>query len=203
MKRFIGCGTGRCGTRSLARLIDGCKDWHCTHEMKPILPWREDKELVDDRIKYFQEHDEVGDVAFYYLPHLERLLREVEGLKVVGIRRDKEETIESFMRKVPNRNHWVNHNGSRWRIDRMWDKCFPNLGLEVFFSGEKLKRESIREYWLYYYEQMEYLSDGYPGRVKIYPIDVLNDRGLQEDMFDFIGIDNPNLQVGLKLNETQ
>ena len=35
---LIGCGTGRCGTVSLSRLVDGCVDATCTHERRPLLP---------------------------------------------------------------------------------------------------------------------------------------------------------------------
>lgn len=202
MKRFIGCGTGRCGTRSLARLINKQNKWHCTHEMKPVLPWRVNKDKLNDRIIYFRQHSHIGDIGFYYLPYLEDIIEEFPEIKVIALKRDVEETVESFMRKIPDKNHWVNDR-NRWRDDPVWDKCFPNMGLEAFFEGEKLKRESIKEYWIYYYEQIEWLSDGYPNNLKLYPIEVLNDRGLQKEMFDFIGIEDPNFQVGLKRNASE
>lgn len=196
----IGCGTGRCGTKSFARLINSINGWQCTHEMKPLLPWEFDKELAQDRLNYFQYHNEVADVAFYYLPYLEYLLEELDEIKVICLKRDKRETVESFRRKVPNRNHWADHDGSFWGKDKIWDRTFPNMGLQDKFSGADLKRASLEEYWVQYYEQSEWLSDVYPDKLKIYPIDVLNDRGLQKEMFEFIGIDKSNIKTGIRKN---
>lgn len=168
---------------------------NCTHEKRPLLPWKVDKVLLQERIKYFNNNYNVGDVAFFYLPYLEDLLDNVDSLKVICLKRDREETIASYMKKTQGRNHWLDHDGEKWRKDPVWDKCYPNYKLPS-------KEEAIREYWHKYYNYAEWLSDIYSSQVEIYPRDVLNDRGLQKEMFDFIDIDNPNIKTGIKKNES-
>lgn len=195
--KFIGCGTGRCGTGSLATLIDGCDGWTCTHERLPRLPWNKDEMLLADRVEMFKGREKFGDVAFFYINYLEELLKEFGDLRVVAIERDIDETVESYLRKVPNRNHWIEHDGSRWRKDPIWDKCYPKYNLPGSLSPEEKREQATRQYWHDYYDYMSWLQDRY-DRVRVYPMKVLNEEGLQRDMFDFIGIEEPNLQVGLK-----
>ena len=170
-------------------------DIDCKHEKPPVLPWNVDSVLLEVRIDYFKANNNVGDVAFYYLPYLEDLLDNVNGLKVICLKRDREETVESYMKKTRGRNHWLDHEGEKWEKDPVWDKCYPNYNFES-------KERAIREYWHEYYDYTEYLSDIYPERVKVYSLDVLNNEEVQKKMFDFIGVDEPNLQVGLKKNES-
>lgn len=204
--KIIGCGSGRCGTKSFARLIDRQKDWTCTHEKFPILPWKKSEILFKRRIEYFENRRKVGDVAFYYLPYLEEIIGKLKNLKVLCLKRDIHSTVQSFMAKMkdthPPRNHWIDHEGEKWTKDPIYDKACPNYRLNIDLNPSEYKRELIKKYWHDYYEKAEWLSDVYPNKFKIYPIDVLNDRGLQKEMFDFIDIQNPNIKAGIKKNES-
>ena len=73
---FIGCGTGRCGTTSLAKLIAGCDGAVCYHERRPLLPWVFNAELFQERLKWLSTATAriIGDVAYYYLPYLEKFM---------------------------------------------------------------------------------------------------------------------------------
>ena len=113
----LGIGTGRCGTTSLTRLLKAQPGVHATHEARPLLPWnpRKSKENVVDRVCRLVAAAPprariVADVALYYLPYVATILRHWPATRVICLRRDRAEVIESFARKV--REHWgdtVNH----------------------------------------------------------------------------------------------
>jgi len=208
---LIGCGSGRCGTRSLANLINKQSRWECEHEKNSSqpLPWKVDHALAYDRIDWFNERNKRGDVAFYYLPYVELMLEEVIGLKVVCLKRDMHETVDSFLRWMarrwnPPRNPWIDHDGKKWTKNEKWDAPYPNI--EIPISGlapEEYKREQIKLYWINYYEQAEWLQDRYSDRFRIFDIDVLNEREKQKKLFNFIGIENPRFEVGIKTHESE
>ena len=179
---------------SLAKLINDQEDWICTHEMRPILPWNIDEVLACDRIEYFNRKDKVADVASYYLPYVEMFLEEIEDLKVVCLKRDREQVVSSFMAKTANtnppRNHWCNHDGDTWTLDPIWDRAFPNYDLDIETSPHEYKEELIRTYWYKYYEEAEWLSDRFYD-FEVFDIDVLNSSTKQSGLFEFLDIDNP------------
>ena len=202
--RIIGCGTGRCGTMSLAKLIDGQDDWLCTHEMRPILPWKIDMDLARDRIKYFNDHDRVADVASYYLPYVEMMFEEIDDLKVICLERDEDKVVRSFINKVantdPSRNHWTDHDGEVWTKDPIWDQAFPNYEIDLDTGVAEIKEELIRRYWNEYHEQSIWLSKHYID-FEVFGIDSLNSKQGQQNIFDFLEIEAPNFNVGVKENK--
>ena len=46
---FVGCGTDRCETMSLPRLIN--QNFICTHEPNPILSWKFNRKLFKQEVK--------------------------------------------------------------------------------------------------------------------------------------------------------
>ena len=76
----LGIGTGRCGTQSLARLINGCKMTACEHEMPDNLPWKFDRELYEKRARELSRgtltHVAYGDVGSYYLNYVSRFIKD-------------------------------------------------------------------------------------------------------------------------------
>lgn len=97
---FIGFGTGRCGTKSLARVIGACRNTQVTHECSDWrVPWYSvDYTKVDAMIEHFRQYGKlVGDVGFYWLPHLEYIKSQLPGIKLIWMQRDKNETVGSFI----------------------------------------------------------------------------------------------------------
>lgn len=83
----IGLGTGRCGTKSLARLLN------LPHESKPGI-------LIDDH--HFKELWETvkahgGDVGFYWMAWIEAALKRDPEVRFVCIEREKERCVMSLM----------------------------------------------------------------------------------------------------------
>jgi hypothetical protein len=184
---FIGCGTGRCGTTSLAKLINGCEYAICKHELRPLLPWVFNEELFQDRVKWFSTSTAgiTGDVAYFYLPYLERLIDVLPHLKVLCIERDRQAVIDSFTWKTQWRNRWCHHDGSKWAKDTVWDKTFPKYNLPD-------KAEAISVYWDEYRKEIRRIAGKFPQNVDIRSIEELNTTPGQQKIFDFIGIPEKN-----------
>jgi len=148
----------------------------------------------------------LGDIAFYYLTYVERIAEANPDVRFLCLRRDREETIESWLRKsaierwpskrladrlaslitrMPYhtaRNFWMEHDGSEWALDPVWDKCFPK------FPGPT-RREAIGQYWDYYYEESERLAQRLPGCFRLVETNRLNDRATQQDLLTFCGVE--------------
>ena len=166
---IIGLGSGRCGTRSLASLLNAQADTVCFHEVNPscmawtgtertVLSMLEEfravlaggpRQITVDlatrrraeqlpRLRSLEVVRAIGDVAFYYLPYAP-MLAEMPDVRMPVLRRDKDATVASFiqvmrirrgrirtvidgvatlLRRRPYRrfrNHWVEHDGRRYR----------------------------------------------------------------------------------------
>ena len=97
----MGLGSGRCGTLSLSTLLDAQYQVNVTHERGFRLPWNPvDYYLTLTLDSLFKQYMGawVGDVAYWYLPYVERILQLYPDTKFVCLRRDREETIASQMR---------------------------------------------------------------------------------------------------------
>jgi hypothetical protein len=165
---IVGCGSGRCGTQSLARILDSCDYVHCGHETEPKLYWDDDCNY-QDKLEWFKQRK--NDVALYYGKYIDRFLDDLEDIKVICMVRDKKKTVESFKAVTPDRNHWSHE------VDEEWDKCFPSYDFES-------KANAIRQYWEDYYDQ---IPDEDP-RVMMMATEWLNEKQKLTRLFDFCEI---------------
>jgi hypothetical protein len=197
MGLVIGLGTGRCGTHSLAKLLDDQPDARVTHELgdRPVMPWRHDENLAQGAVLHFegQQHDGLfGDVAFYWLNYAEDLLRAFPNAKFVVLKRDREETVESYCRWSPGRNHWADHMGLQW-IECPWDWCFPS------YPTSMEKEEAITRYWDEYYRETDRLAGLYPGNFCQLATRDLNSESQVTQLLKWLGVEKPNIEIGIKL----
>lgn len=128
----IGLGTGRCGTVSLTKLFGG------VHELEPILPWQKDDTLFEQHLEAMKESGNDFFVAYYYHQYLDYFLD--TGAKVVCLRRDKHETINSFLWKM-NRNYFLE------RVDDKWGASFPQVTASSI-------GDSVSRYYDIYYDSL-------------------------------------------------
>lgn len=154
-----------------------------------------------------------GDVAFYYLPYVRTILAANPDVRFICLRRDRESTIDSFLdktvkrrpfaflervglRRVKNRNHWVEHDGTRWDSDPVWDRCFPKYDADD-------KRSALEMYWDDYYQTAERLQAELPDRFRLEPIEALNDESGQDALLEFVGVpeDERVYEVGVREND--
>lgn len=200
----LGVGTGRSGSTTLSALLDAQPSARVTHEAKPILYWDRETNADDFHIGRFRHlmtrHALVGDVAHWWLPKLPRLIALFPSVRIIALKRDKQQTVESFLRikggdKQGAVNHWVEHDGQYWTKNH-WDGCYPK------FNATTLK-ESIELYWDTYTEEIDRLSDLHPANVRTYVTESLSDEAAQADMLSFIGVSDKDrvLMPGLHQNQ--
>lgn len=147
----------------------------------------------------------LGDIAYYYLRYVDDILRVNEKVRFICIKRDRKQTIDSWIQKSTiNRwpsmwfadrlkslitrtpfhksmNFWQLHDGSTWKLDEVWDKTFPKFDAAS-------KEEAIGKYWDDYYRRAEEFEARYPRCFRIFPIELMSDQRGQAEILDFIGV---------------
>jgi len=192
---ILGLGSGRCGTKSLAHLLNSQDDSFVTHEY--IDPDTGNKlishkgtsanisfsgEGYEKCIKNIKKRKEQfrGDVGFYNLWAIDKFKAAFPDLKILVIQRDREETARSYNRWISGKNHWQKGKGRR---HKQWDRCFPN------FSTDLPKLEAIGKYWDMYYERVEKLD--YADWVRT---EDLNDPDRMKKALNALGFKNPVIE---------
>jgi len=155
----------------------------------------------------------IGDIAYYYLNYVDDLLECFPECMFVCIRRDREQTVASWMKKsaikrwpslwIADRlkswltrtpfhteyNYWQVHDGSRWKPDPVWDSCFPK------FEAPS-KRDAIGMYWDYYYLEADRLQRKHPDRFRVFNVEELSQPQGQVRILSFIGIPEEHMVYG-------
>ena len=183
-KLIFGLGSGRCGTHSLADLLNSQKDSQITHEMgdQPVLTWEFDEKTLDYYLNKITSRNSffAGDVAFYLLPYVETIIKKYPESRFVCLMRDKEETVCSYEKKTIGRNHWQTHRGEFYQLCP-WDKCYPKYEC-------KNKRTALELYYDDYYSFVDSLVKKYPSNVSLFPMDSLNDEKEVKSILKFIDV---------------
>jgi hypothetical protein len=152
---FVGIGTGRCGTVTLAHIVKACRTTMVSHEHPGYSPpWQGDATpAIASFIRHARAADRngrvMGEVALYWLPHVERLRASLPELKVICLKRDKEATIASMMRKVPG--YTLVRPEDRAHNPEWWD-LFPTIEAPTIESAWS-------RYYDFYYEQAGQLEN--------------------------------------------
>jgi hypothetical protein len=158
-----------------------------------------------DRLRRMSRVRLIGDIAFYYLSYVEPILERHPDVRFVHLLRDRTATVDSWMQKtmIPrwtskrladrvaawitrepfheSHNHWMQHDGSIWRPDPIWDKCFPK------FPGPT-KRRAIEQYWDFYTATVEQLADRHPGSILTVRTEQLNNPEEQRRLLAWCGV---------------
>lgn len=201
-KRLVlGLGTGRCGSTSFTRLLMAQKNGYFSHEHPPDLPWNRPPPALRFHLQRFallaRLYDVVGDVAHWWLPHMQSVAAFFPSFRAAVLKRDREETVESFFAvkeggQKGGVNHWMDHDGSYWnRVP--FDRCYPSY-------PAKSMREAIGRYWDDYYAACERLAERYPGQVRIFDMAALKSDAGQEEILRFCGFPEPVLPGEIHAN---
>jgi len=209
-KLVFGMGSGRCGTASLALLLNNQENSLVTHEMFPVLPW-DISNTTSVQFRWEQLHhqshlyDMVGDVAAYYLPYVEFLMRSLAQVphlqkgfdfKFIILRRDPHEVVQSFLLKFErqNNNPLQNH-GDPSIVQNEWDACYPK------YDDVSLP-QAVELYCKDYYAKAQELQELFPENVRIFEMKCLNSEEGVLSMLNFIGIENPRVITGIRKNQS-
>jgi hypothetical protein len=194
MEYVVGLGSGRCGTKSLAKLLSLQPGANVLHERKPPLWWEGDRDPLrhlrppPHRHSPWGDFKLWGDVGFYYLSYVEMIWQEIPETRFICLKRDREETVISFERYLATTMlHWSKQGTS------CWNRCYPTI-------DGPTRPDRIRKYWDLYYTEAERLSAD--PRFRIWPTQALNKPGGVIEMLDFVGVQKPEVEVGIWLHQS-
>jgi len=193
---IIGCGSGRCGTSSLAALLNTQLDSCITHENCLPLPWYSvDRPYIMSReiIKQYP-HRVVGDVAFWWLRYVRDIIKDFPNARIVCLRRDKEATIKSMIKcsKKFDSNHYTDdysehYDHTKWPLEGpdsvLLRSCFPKYDAPL--------AEAAGHYWDEYYHIARQYEKILPRNFKIFDTENLNSHQGVVDILRFCGFDTP------------
>lgn len=184
----FGVGSGRCGTTSLRLFLDLQRDVSVTHELnfegiRQPMPWQVDRALARQQLDLLLQKPATirGDIGFYWLPYVNWLLEEHPDSRFICLQRNKADTVSSYLRRAGDRNHWLQHDGTRWELDEVWDKAFPKYVIED-------RQEAVAKYWDDYYAVAGRLQRDHARLFRIFPVEALNSRAGQGAILSFMGI---------------
>ena len=178
---IIGLGSGRCGTTSLAHLLNMQDDTDITHEdhVEGIFGLTRDSEvnlalfcLID---MLARDESIVGDIGYHWLKFVPTLMAFQGNKRFICLKRDKEETINSFV----------------------------NYPIQKTNPMSNSTREEFENYYDQYYLQTDYYGMRYPETFRTFQIDSLNSETGQRDILNFLGFTNHKYDVGVKLNVSE
>lgn len=193
----IGLGTGRCGTKSLAYLLNLQANAEVHHEKHDAnIRWNRSEQEIDVFLNWCKSNTRqlVGDVSFYYLPYVNYIWHQIPTVKFVCLQRERKATVNSYMSWTNDKNHWINHDGTNWKLDE-WDHCYPKYDLDDKFTA-------ICRYYDEYYSVACKVQDENPNYFRIFPINMLNSISGQHNILDYIGISRRQrrIEVAVRLN---
>lgn len=195
---IIGLGTGRCGSVSLTYLLNSQKDFNISHEICPS-PWEYSQNSLNHLLNILNNRKEnvVGDCAYYHLNYCEKMLELYPNTLFPILQRDKQEVVESYLKKTLGRNHWSINRDTGEKEDYYWDRTYPKYNLP--------KREAITRYYNEYYEKCRNFVSKYPDKFKIFGMkETFNSLSGQSQLLEFLNI-NANdriINLGIKKNES-
>lgn len=188
---ILGIGTGRCGTHTLAEVLNAQPGAHVTHEHPPLLPWHPSpgRPGIRERLQRYRRTRRgrfIGDVASFYLPYIEEAIAAEPGLRVVCLERPREEVVSSFCRWVDMvhplpTDHWSREPAPGWHYHPVWSRIFPQYETTD-------RKEGLRLYWDEYHRTVAGLVRRYPEHVRVFPIGALNDESGVRAILSFAGI---------------
>ena len=203
-KIAIVCGTGRCGTGSFTELLNQQKGVYATHEGL-ILPW--EKDLIayyQGLLKFILNPDAkdakiIVNVAFYWKNYLSEIFRDIPGVKVLFLKRDRQKVIDSFAGMYNQRNLWSDPGGGNF------DGRKSGWPLGVMFPSYDLsKKEAIGRYWDEYYTDANFWLEKFPHNTMLVSTEgALTDKIVQKEVLKFLGIKRPTINTEIKKHQSK
>jgi hypothetical protein len=143
----------------------------------------------------------LGDAASFYLPYLEDAIDLEPDIRIVCLRRPREDVVASFCEWLDQTmplptNHWARKPAPGWHHDPNRTRTFPQYDTQN-------REEGIRRYWDEYYRKVDELIGRYPEHIRLMDTyESLNTENGQREMLSFLGIapDRQNLMVGTNVN---
>jgi hypothetical protein len=195
---ILGIGTGRCGTASLAKVLNQQTEAVCSFDEPPLLPWKpvDGQRVIRERFARFRLHGKkrlLGDCASFYLPYIEDAIAAEPDIRIVCLKRPREEVVAGFCQWLDQTmplptNHWAKQPAPGWHHDPVRTRTYPQYDTQN-------REEGIRRYWDQYYQRVTELIERYPEHIRLFDTyEALNTENGLRDLLSFVGIP-PERQV--------
>jgi hypothetical protein len=204
----VGLGSGRCGSTSLAAIMAGVEGACSTHENPPLIYWPPEVEQLEFHFRRIgllaQFFPLVFDASHWWLPALDNLFRRFPTAKAIGLHRDVESCVRSFMKikgwSWGSLNHWVAPASGVWRAN-FWDPTYPTYALPADADAQPdgVKQRLIARYVEEYNSALFALANQLPERIMLVRMEELNDPEVQNRMFNFVGLPGRVAQTALNV----
>ncbi|NKC11942.1 MAG: hypothetical protein GKR94_06990 [Gammaproteobacteria bacterium] len=179
---ILGIGTGRCGTLSLATLLNAQEGAAVTHERFSYeLKWEATESTRQARVRdIIKSSGEgmIGDVHSAWLPYVEHALAASQDVKIICLRRARAAVIQSFLDWLDPVEHWTPAKETK----SLWSDCFPT------YPDLHDRREALSRYWDAYYVRVSQLMRHYPRRIRVFNTQDLNAPPGIERILSFAGV---------------
>jgi len=205
---LLGLGAGRCGSTSLTALAATIEGSCTTHENPPLIFWDAEDQQVAFHLRRFELLTRyfplVFDAAHWWLNVVDRVFANFPDARAVGLRRNLQPCVRSFMsQKGSGRdsvNHWVAPGNGIWS-STVWDAAYPTYPRPDDSQAEpdRAKADLIGRYVMDYNRGMEALAKHFPGRVMLIQTEKLERISVQQRFFEFVGL--PGRPIKAHLNE--
>lgn len=198
-KIILGMGTGQCGLKFLSDLLSAQPDTYVTHEDVPFLPWQpsEKKEVeceasslsITSRLARWRKkrsQGRIGDVASFYLPYVEEILKIEPCCRMICLQRPKEEVIQAFqldLQRSSSRptDHWRKEPPTGWYRHPRRIEMYPKYDVST-------RREALERYYDEYEARAAHLAACFPEQFQIFdPQEWETEKGVRK-VLDFAGI---------------
>jgi hypothetical protein len=198
-------------TKSLSQILAAQPNVIAEHEKEKCTWYFKSINLINNLARLYgllhfsEDHYLAVATAYYFLPYIKEFFKVVNGIKVVCLRRDKEGTVTSFMRKAaahgPGRNWFTCPRSKIWK-ERNY--IWPSRAHNYFPSFNLPMEEAIAAYHDMYYEMAEELVHLYPSQFRIYEfLDVLTNHLIQREALLFLGVKPETMIIDTTIRENQ
>jgi hypothetical protein len=199
-KVILGIGTGRCGSTSLTAAFRAVENALATHETPPMIFWEPQPEQVGFHMKRLdilaRYYPVVFDASHWWLNVIDIFFKRFSTGKVVGLYRDTESCVRSFLRMKGTGpgtpNHWATHDDKRWALNN-WDPCYPSYTAPPQYERDTLRAKGSQIQWYVesYNRRLYQLARSRPDRVLLISTDSLGRPEVADKLSAFVNIRVP------------
>ena len=204
---ILGIGAGRCGSTTLAGILHSIEGAVSTHENPPLVRWEPSPVEVQFHLRRFEIFGRyvplIADCAHWWINLLEKIFSAFPDSKAIGVSRDTDECVQSWMRVSPaDVNHFVAGHNWIWPTDR-WDPLYPHYELppNARQNPTQAKETLTRRYIEEYNNRMRLLASRLPDRILLLSTHDLDSPHARARISEFlqlsVGTDQIRHNVGL------
>ena len=123
----------------------------------------------------------VGDIGFYNMLHLDKIINNEHSSRIICLEGDKEKSIADWLTYAGEANLWTNPKCQYWNGDKSSDAAyyFPKYDLP--------KQEALEKFYHEYYMVARRAEYKYPGYVRFWKADKLDTEEGRKEILAFLG----------------